>query len=568
MYKKLCFIVILMTILIQTQLATADFSITNDSATERAWITYSTWRQADENWPAGYRTKGWIEIQPGGSVNIEIPASNLWLYLRVEREGDTEIKPPDYFKRKSFPFWLHPNQAFAIVEAEDGDILKKNVSTEGLINVPLYEFQNGGEYTIPAEHDTIVRVIYFLPNDLNPLHDIDEKIDRLIKATQQLFATEMDRHGYDEKTIIFETDEDGQHVIHWFSGLYADTYYHTDTSDKILNELVEEFDLTQDLYLIFTDVTSEGLESGLACGEGQNPDAFTFGYYEHWAIVPAFGDCLTEGKALPLIAHELGHAFGLRHDMRNDNFIMSYGDKPTLLSKCAAGWLDASKYFNTQSVFSDKPTTIYDPLLSKSPPNAISIDFQVEDFDGLHQARLVIPRTGDDTSGYESLFGCESLDGATEATVEFVVPITRLITEDPITFQTIDQLGNIELLEYEPPLDAIKRALEDSPAAPKLPEPIETALLFNYPNPFNPETWIPYQLAKPADVTLSIYAVNGQIVRRLALGHQLAGVYQSNSRAAYWDGRNEVGEPVASGLYFYTITAGDFTATRKMLIRK
>ncbi len=98
--------------------------------------------------------------------------------------------------------------------------------------------------------------------------------------------------------------------------------------------------------------------------------------------------------------------------------------------------------------------------------------------------------------------------------------------------------------------------------------PKETALLPNYPNPFNPETWIPYHLAKDADVALTIYAIDGQVVRRLALGHQPAGRYQTRSRAAYWDGRNAFGEPVASGVYFYTITAGDFTATRKMLIRK
>ncbi len=98
--------------------------------------------------------------------------------------------------------------------------------------------------------------------------------------------------------------------------------------------------------------------------------------------------------------------------------------------------------------------------------------------------------------------------------------------------------------------------------------PTETALLSNYPNPFNPETWIPYQLAKPADVTLRIYAANGVLVRTLALGHQPAGIYKSRSRAAYWDGKNDVGEPVASGIYFYTLTAGDFAATRKMLIMK
>ena len=98
--------------------------------------------------------------------------------------------------------------------------------------------------------------------------------------------------------------------------------------------------------------------------------------------------------------------------------------------------------------------------------------------------------------------------------------------------------------------------------------PQETILLANYPNPFNPETWIPYQLAKPADVTLTIYDIQGRVVRDLDLGHQRAGMYKSRARAAYWDGRNAVGEPVASGLYFYTLTAGDFNATRKMLIRK
>ena len=98
--------------------------------------------------------------------------------------------------------------------------------------------------------------------------------------------------------------------------------------------------------------------------------------------------------------------------------------------------------------------------------------------------------------------------------------------------------------------------------------PQETTLLPNYPNPFNPETWMPYRLAAPGDVTLTIRAVDGGMVRSLALGHQPAGVYQAKSRAAYWDGRNSRGEPVASGVYFYTLSAGDFSATRKMLIRK
>ena len=98
--------------------------------------------------------------------------------------------------------------------------------------------------------------------------------------------------------------------------------------------------------------------------------------------------------------------------------------------------------------------------------------------------------------------------------------------------------------------------------------PEETALHANYPNPFNPETWIPYQLAIPAEVALTIYGMNGGVVRRLEVGHQAAGTYQSRNRALHWDGRNQDGEPLASGLYFYTLRAGEFTATRRMLIRK
>ena len=99
-------------------------------------------------------------------------------------------------------------------------------------------------------------------------------------------------------------------------------------------------------------------------------------------------------------------------------------------------------------------------------------------------------------------------------------------------------------------------------------QPTQNLLLQNYPNPFNPETWIPYQLSEDTSVSVSIYDTTGQLVRNISLGFQSAGFYNSRNRAAYWDGRNALGEPVASGIYFYTLTAGEFTATRKMLILK
>ena len=97
---------------------------------------------------------------------------------------------------------------------------------------------------------------------------------------------------------------------------------------------------------------------------------------------------------------------------------------------------------------------------------------------------------------------------------------------------------------------------------------LQALLLPNYPNPFNPETWIPFQLAKPAHVILYIYSVDGQLVRTLKMGHKQAGLYHSKNRAAYWDGKNAFGEPVASGIYYYTLSIGAYSATRRMVIRR
>ena len=135
----------------------------------------------------------------------------------------------------------------------------------------------------------------------------------------------------------------------------------------------------------------------------------------------------------------------------------------------------------------------------------------------------------------------------TPETLQQVLDLLRMQNDGSLVFQRA--IVNLELL-----------------LASLMPQ--ETALLANYPNPFNPETWIPYQLATPADVTLHIHAIDGSLVRTLSLGHKGIGTYQRHSRAAYWDGKNELGESVASGVYFYTLTAGDFNATRKMLIRK
>ena len=98
--------------------------------------------------------------------------------------------------------------------------------------------------------------------------------------------------------------------------------------------------------------------------------------------------------------------------------------------------------------------------------------------------------------------------------------------------------------------------------------PAQTALLPNYPNPFNPETWIPYELASDSPVMIGIYDAKGQMIRTITLGEKRAGAYVSKDQAAYWNGRDSSGEKVASGIYYYTLEAGEFRATRKMVILK
>ena len=147
-----------------------------------------------------------------------------------------------------------------------------------------------------------------------------------------------------------------------------------------------------------------------------------------------------------------------------------------------------------------------------------------------------------------------------------------------ISAQSTNPSIGVQPLRYTVTAEDVKRSLILLPELVAYEIPAETQLLANYPNPFNPETWIPYRLAEDAVVTLTIYDLRGHVVRTLEVGHQVAAVYESRSKAIYWDGRNETGEQVASGVYFYHLSAGrsglsvphrsDYSATRKMLILK
>ena len=137
-----------------------------------------------------------------------------------------------------------------------------------------------------------------------------------------------------------------------------------------------------------------------------------------------------------------------------------------------------------------------------------------------------------------------------------------------ISAQSPDPSISVKPLRYTLTAEDVLQGWIQLPALVAYEMPKETELLANYPNPFNPETWIPYRLAEDADVKLTIYDSKGRVVRSIDVGYQVAGVYENRSRAVYFDGRNASGEPVSSGVYFYHLSAGDYSATRRMLILK
>ena len=510
--------------------------------------------------------------------------------------------------------------------------------------------------TAPAD---TVRLIYFVPSDRSAQSDIDSNIDTWIKDTQTAYAEVMEAHGYGSKTFTLETDDEGDAVVHHITGDYTDAYYETNSKWEVWDEIKEEgFDPSQNIYVAFVDLSSEMIDGW--CGTGGDWTNANGGV----VTLPASGDCYVEDdggdlKEVNLIAHELGHALGLRHDYRNHSDIstdITLKDS-MVTSACAAKWLDGHRYFNSYTTTSPESTTI-ELATSTISGSDFTFTFTITDADGLHQAHFFTTRY--DTYDFNdlSLLDCKSLDStSTSATATFTTSALTL-SNDSVTLRVMDATGSmteelfsvnlttlladvnrdgtVDILDLTQVVSNLGQQGENSAdvnrdgvvdntdltlvagvfgsttdapsvSVDELGEPLTKAnlqkwlrearqmnlkdptfqrgilvleqllaaltptkamLLPNYPNPFNPETWIPYQLSEAAAVTITIYDVVGSVVRSLDLGHRAAGYYHNRSQAAYWDGRNTLNERVASGIYFYQIQAGEFSATRRMLILK
>ena len=301
--------------------------------------------------------------------------------------------------------------------AHFGGVVDGTVDKQHSDQFPNHHYARTAAANLNVGEPRTVRIIYFVPSDRAPAEDIDTKLDMLIRDVQQFYAEHMENHGFGRKTFRFETNAAGKAIVHHINGRLTAEQYGFDQA-KIWNEINEQFDLSKNVYL--------GVINKRYCGTGSTYDGV--------------GRALigTSCFIVPTVAHELGHAFGLVHDFRNNIKLIPTShiiDDVMLTSFCAAEWLEAHPYFNfsTGQTTSNQNTVI--EILSSSlasSPYEIRLRFEVTDNDGLHQAQLL---TG------PGVIACKRLNGK-NTTVEFVTSQLTIGGGERVALQVMDVHGN------------------------------------------------------------------------------------------------------------------------------
>ena len=305
-----------------------------------------------------------------------------------------------------------------------------------------------------ASPEYVVRQIYFHPSDRQPSQEINARLDVLVDEVQQFYADEMESHGFDRKTFRLETDALGKPVRHYAKGRFPSIDYSGSgqSEREILNKIEEELSEYQTnelldvsgsfVYLIFfvgDDFFTQGLRaSGVGAGWsfGGGANITLLGFHK----APEDLDY----SVFNLIAHELGHAFGLSHDFRDDRYMMSYGNDELTdqLSYCAAEWLDVHRYFNTtRSSSYQVPTIEMLPPSFVSPPNTIRLRFEITHTEKLHQAQLLQNSHFFLSTVNPVLFDYKSLNG-NEVTIEFITTELTPVESRDVVLRVIDTHGN------------------------------------------------------------------------------------------------------------------------------
>ena len=288
-----------------------------------------------------------------------------------------------------------------------------------------------------------VRMIYFLPNDRPFRQEVVDSMKAVIRQVQTFYAEQMQAHGYGDKTFRFETDAQGEPLVHRVDGRHSESRYGPGDMDMI-EELGEVFDIEANIYNIILD--SAVFARGAGGRRSKNGGSAWLDDDYIWG--------LAHGGYAGVTAHEIGHAFGLDHDWRDDAYIMSYGSRPDRLSACAAEFLSVHPYFNPEIPTKEGPSPTIELISPRTYPagsGSVSIQLKVADSQGLHQVILVASA---EPSGI-TVKACRGLSGERDAVVEFEydgdIPsadgsssVSSLsdVVAHPLVFQVVDLEGD------------------------------------------------------------------------------------------------------------------------------
>ena len=299
-----------------------------------------------------------------------------------------------------------------------------------------------------------VRMIYFLPNDRPFREEVVDSIRVRIRQVQSFFVDEMESNGYGKLNLRIETGAQGEPLIHRVNGQYADSHY-LDNTHVVYDEIDTAFDFERNIYVVVVDnsINAIGLGGGRRAGGTGGRRGKSGGN----ALVPG-------SLNFEVVAHELGHAWGLSHDFHDGTYIMSYGPGRRRLSACHAEFLAVHPYFNPNSAFEFEHKEQL-PVVRLNSPSAfpsgrerVSIQVEAGDIDGLHQV-LLFGRTMPPhfAAGSLEVKACRGLDGQRETTVEFeydgsIPSALHSSLSDPvshpISIAAIDREGNFRFSSH------------------------------------------------------------------------------------------------------------------------